>query len=114
MENGKIILRANAVCTDINGRLEGDGIFASAELCLSILAKRESKIYPVSKITLSPASEAEAPSAQIKVCYGAKDERLWDIAKKYAVPVNCAEEANGMARCDGAEGKPIIIPVGIG
>lgn len=114
LSEGRIILYANAVCTDISGRLEGDSVFANAELCLSILAKRECKIRPVSKITLAPAPASESPAAQIKVCYGAKGESLWDISKKYMVPIGRAEEANGISRGEKAEGKPVIIPIGIG
>lgn len=112
MSEGKIIFFADAVCTDITGRLEGDSVYANAELCLSLYAKRECRICPVSQIKLASPSDEEC-RPQIKVLYGAGDAVLWDISKKYKVCVSKAEEVNSLSRNDSVSGKTVIIPVGI-
>ncbi len=110
---GRIIYFADAVCTDINGRLEGDSIVASAELCLSLLAKRESKMFPVSKIKLEAADENDVQCPQIKILYGTGEETLWDISKKYRVSIGKAEEINSLSRNDCIKDTTVIIPLGI-
>lgn len=112
--DGRIILFSNVCCTELNGRLEGDTINANVELCISVCAKRENKLSPVSKITLEQSNEELDNVAQIKVFYGTKDERLWDVSKKYLAPINKIEAANSISRNDSVEGKAIIIPIGIG
>ncbi len=114
LNDGKIVLFANTCCIDIKGRLEGDSIYANAELFISALANRELKISPVSKITLEEEDQNLTQAAQIKVYYGDKNERLWDISKKYKVQIGKLEAANQLKRGDSIGGKPIIIPIGIG
>ncbi len=111
---GKIILFADVAVTDISGRLEGDSIHSGAELCLSIYAKRENKISPLSAIAVDKEDPERAQEAKIKVIYGEKDQRLWDISKKYKASIAKVEKANDMSRIESIEGKHVIIPIGIG
>ncbi|MBR6650220.1 MAG: hypothetical protein IKL36_02300 [Clostridia bacterium] len=113
LADGKIIVYADIVCTDVNGRLEGDTVYANAELCLSLYVKRECKIHPLSKIKLEALSDEGACNPQIKILYGSGDNVLWDVSKKYRVAVGKLEEVNGLSRTDSVNGKTIIIPIGI-
>ncbi len=111
---GDIITRASICCTDINGRLEGDTVSTNIELCLSLSCRREQMIHPASKIMLDRGAPTTKDAAQIKVFYPAENETIWDISKKYQSPVERIEKINDLPRTKNANGKAILIPVGLG
>ncbi len=114
LSEGRMILFADAAVTDSRGRLEGDSVAVSCELCLSVYAKRESKVSPVSQISLECEDNERSKEAKIMVIYGDGEERLWDISKKHRVSIGKTETANSLSRGDKIAGRPVIIPIGIG
>jgi hypothetical protein len=83
--------------SDIKCRLDSDKIYADCELCVSVLAEDEKKIIAVSEVNMTPLPSADVSSARIIVCYPAKGETLWDVAKRYHADANNIAESNSLS-----------------
>ncbi len=108
--DGDLLVTSHISTTDINGRLDGDTVFANAELCLSICCKKKTKICPVSKILLDKSSPIPKSGDEIKVFYPHEGEKIWNIAKKYLCDARRLEKSNGISINDASSGKPVLIP----
>lgn len=79
---------------DVKGRIDAENVVCDCELCCAVLIETDRKIKLLSEANVTPAATAEGNGASILVCYPAKDESLWDIAKKYRIDVDQITEKN--------------------
>ena len=78
---------------DIKCRLDSERIYADCELCVSVLAEEEKIINTIADINMTALPSASIANSCIIVCYPAKGETLWDVAKRYrADPSEIAEK----------------------
>ncbi|MBO5702553.1 MAG: DUF3794 domain-containing protein [Clostridia bacterium] len=83
--------------SDIKCRLDSDRIYADCELCVSVLAEDEKKVSAVSEVNLTAVHSENKSASRIIVCYPAKGETLWDVAKRYRADVNDIAENNSLS-----------------
>lgn len=83
--------------SDIKCRLDGERIYADCEISVSVLAEDERKIATVSEVYLTESTAASEIRSAIIVCYPAKGETLWDVAKRYRADARDIAERNSLS-----------------
>ena len=86
--------------SDIKCRLDSERLYADCELCVAVLAEDKRSINAVSEVNLTPATSERDSGARIIVCYPAKDETLWDVAKRYRADAFDIAERNSLSVTD--------------
>ena len=90
----KINLTAD-VC-DIKCRLDSERLYADCEICVSVLAEDERRISTVSEVNMTELPAEKESGSTIIVCYPAKNETLWDVAKRYRADAYDIAERNSL------------------
>ena len=83
--------------SDIKCRIDSDRLYADCELCVSVLAEDKRKINAVSEINMTAIQSSDKPASRIIVCYPAKGETLWDVAKRYRADASDIAERNSLS-----------------
>ena len=91
------ILNIIADVSDIKCRLDGERIYADCEISVSVLAEDERKISTVSEVNMTSSTDASDAPSSIIVCYPAKGETLWDVAKRYRADAREIAERNSLS-----------------
>ena len=107
---GDVVWWADAVAVDSVGRLEGDTVAVSGEICLAISAHRRNKLSPVTVMQIQRGEPRGEREAELRVIYPDGGERLWDIAKHCGADIDAVERVNGISRDDEAK-APVVIPM---
>ena len=81
---------------DVKGRIDAENIVCECELCAAVMIEKAQKITALSEANLTPSAVTCADGVEIVVCYPARGETLWDIAKKSRTDVDAIAEKNSM------------------
>ena len=85
-------VEAEAGVVSCRARVDGERVGIDAEISLCGRVWENIKCLALESYRLG--EELSARSGEICVCYPAKGDTLWDIAKKYNAPLNVVSEAN--------------------
>ena len=92
---------------------QGDELLVDAELAVALRASHTVELTRVSGVEMG--ARVENTHADMEICYPAREETLWSVAKRYAISPDALALANGIAA--GAEDFPaemryLLIPKG--
>ncbi len=107
---GEPVWWANVTVCDASGRLEGEGIAVSGELCISVCAVRKNKLSPVTVMQLRRSEPRYRGESELRVIYPDSGETLWDIAKSCGADIDGVERVNGISRRD-VVADAVVIPM---
>lgn len=85
-----------ASIAEIKGRIDSDRLACDCEICISCLIDKEHEIDTIGEINLTPSDIAKPDASHLRVCYPAKNESLWDIAKRYRTDAEIIAEKNSL------------------
>lgn len=107
--NGEIVWRAQPSAIEVHGRLDGDRLNLSAELCIFTEAVRKYRADPVSEVIMSAPRACGAEGGCIRVCYPREGEKVWEIAKRHGAAMSELERINRISGDGVCDRTPIII-----
>lgn len=76
-------------------RTDGERVFVDAELAVSAVMRGENRIRMLSEASFGDAVNRSA--AVYTVCYPAREDSLWSVARRYHRPIEAIAEMNGLA-----------------
>ena len=104
--DGPLSYEAQAQVMTARARMDGERLAVDAELTIAL---RLWEVRPVQMVgEVHVGEEVRVPSGQVRLCYPAADETLWDVAKQYHVSTASLMEKNhldGAGRAD--DGKSL-------
>ncbi len=106
---GEIVWRAQPSPVEVHGRLDGDRLTLSAEMCIFSEAVRKYRSDPVSEVIMQGRRTEGAEGGCIRVCYPKEGERVWDIAKRHGASMAELERINHISGNGVCDKTPIII-----
>lgn len=86
---------ATADVLSCRARADGERLFIDAELGVCAVLRGESRIRMLSEVRFGEAVKQN--SAVYTVCYPARDDSLWSVAKRYHRPVEAIAEMNALS-----------------
>ena len=93
--------------------LDGEELDVKATLCYTTTALKDQEAEVISKVTCSPLDAEELASLPSMVIYVVKPgDHLWNIGKKYYVPVQKLMELNELQGQDLHPGQKLLIVKG--
>lgn len=107
--SGEIVWRAHPSPIEVHGRLDGDRLTLSAELCIFSEAVRKVRCDPVSEVVMTAPRAGDTEGGCIRVCYPREGERIWDIAKRHGASMSELERINHISGDGICDKTPIII-----
>lgn len=91
-------------------RMDGERIGVDAELAVCFFARGEA---PVKRLTEAHFSDPLGrDEAAYTICYPAKEDTLWSIAKRYHRPISAVAEENGLSGLPGADSSESLQGIG--
>lgn len=101
-----IVCRASAT---VSG--ENSVVLSLSGRC-SLLCEEPLRLSDVTQLEIDTSSEDDRPSVSVILRYVDREERLWDIAKRYRTTVDSIRQANQIsADCQSAAAQMLLIPV---
>ncbi len=106
------VITASELCAEVIGcraRIDGEKLALDAEIAVSGTLRGERTVS-----VLAEAVQGEpwqAPGAVFTVCYPAKDDTLWQVAKRYHVPVASLCSKNALAAAPAADSRESLAGV---
>ncbi|MBQ9132237.1 MAG: LysM peptidoglycan-binding domain-containing protein [Clostridia bacterium] len=82
-------------------RMDGERIAVDGELAVSVAIRGERGVTVVSQVSLG--EPAQRSGAVYTVCYPAREDTLWSVAKRYLRPVEQLAEMNGLSGAAAAD-----------
>jgi hypothetical protein len=76
-------------------RMDGERIGVDAELAVASAVRGEEKVRVVSQVCFG--NPVAKNSSAYTVCYPAREDTLWSVAKRYCRPVEQLSEQNGLS-----------------
>ena len=101
--DGDILWRCVPQVITADARPSGDKLAVHLEMSVSASAVARGKIRRVAGITLDKNAPHNRHDGEIRICFPAPGEPLWEIAKRYAVPRARLGDA------ELADGEPILV-----
>ena len=92
---------ADACVISCRARADGEKLVLDAEIAVSGTLRGEEPAPVLSELT--PGAAWQMPGAVYTVCYPAKDDTLWRVAKRYHVPVSELIAKNALAQAPAAD-----------
>jgi hypothetical protein len=83
-----------ATISEIKGRIDSERLVCDCELYITCLIDKEVEIVTIGEINLTPSSFHQPDASHLRVCYPAKKESLWDVAKRYRTDAESIAERN--------------------
>ena len=81
---------------DVKGRIDAENVVCDSEICAAVLIEEKQNISVLSEANISSSSLESDNSSSILVCYPARGETLWDVAKKYRTDISSIAEKNDL------------------
>lgn len=91
------VISAILTIGDVKGRIDAESILCDCEICAAVLIENKQKIAALSEANFTSSSFGDESGASILVCYPAKDETLWDVAKKYRTDTTSIAQKNSIS-----------------
>lgn len=90
-------------------RADGERLTFDAELALAWMLRGEQTVTVLTDVRTGNAWQA--PSAAYTVCYPAKDDTLWQVAKRYHTAVSVLTAKNALAQAPAADAPDSLVGV---
>ena len=90
------VISAVMTIGDVKGRIDAENVVCDSEICAAVLIEEKQNISILSEANISSSSLESDNSSSILVCYPARGETLWDVAKKYRTDISSIAEKNDL------------------
>lgn len=103
-DGGTAKVTASELCAEVitcRARMDGEKLSIDAEIAIGGTLRGEQTVGILTEATIGAAWQA--PGAVFTVCYPAKDDTLWSVAKRYHVPVADLCAKNALAQAPAAD-----------
>ena len=91
------VISAVMTIGDVKGRIDAENVVCDSEICAALLIEEKHKISALSEANITSASAEADTASSILVCYPARGETLWDVAKKYRTDISSIAEKNDLS-----------------
>ena len=106
--SGEVDVRARAFAVSPSARITGSELSLAAEVCVTGMIRRTFEVDAVKRVEIADASEEDGGG--LTVYYTAPGDAVWDVAKRYRVPVADILDANSMRPDDLPRKRVLLIP----